>query len=301
MMITGDISAIEELRRYVIEHVMNINTMKKSWPKQRNKIIELVGDPPDPEKILDLGDHLSDIFETTKGGGRTQGSLSGGGAVWECLICWYCNICLLGSRIVIVKYKKDLIPKPLRDAITVSYGNVTATSEADLMAIIFPKRAEYTTPRASPRRKKFQESMDALASQYFKEYELGIIQCKTNWNDSAQVAMLWDMIYKMRDFPGTNIQVGTSDYSISDLEKFTYSFATVPTNKWKKYTEKQISVRRVTVLSGSNYWGHPTRSGVANSLREIFRNFRNGFTGQIVRNRELEGIRGKYAYFKLYE
>lgn len=303
MIDSDSINVVEKLRRYAIEHVMNVKSMEKYWGVWRNKIIRLVGDPPDPTRVLDLGSHLADVFSSTKVGGRDQGALSGGGVGWECLVCWYCNICMLGSRVVIIKYKKDLIPKPLQEAITVSHGNVNATSEADLLAIVFPDRIEYVETEPNPKKEIFLDDLNQLTKEHFKEYGLGIIQCKTNWNDSSQIAMLWDMIYRMKNFQGTNIRVGTSKYSITNIKNFTYSFATVPSNPWEKFKPDQIQVKRLSVLSGSNYWGHETKYGIAHSLSEIFSNFDSGHNNQIVANmrKPLKDIRNRYNYFKLYK
>ena len=60
------------------------------------------------------------------------------------------------------------------------------------------------------------------------KFEIGIIQCKTNWNDNAQVPMLWDMIYSAGGFRGRNITIGRNGYNIQNAQSFTYSFVTVP-------------------------------------------------------------------------
>lgn len=35
--------------------------------------------------------------------------------------------------------------------------------------------------------------------------EAHIIQCKTNWNDNAQIPMLWNMVYATKDFKENKI------------------------------------------------------------------------------------------------
>ena len=42
---------------------------------------------------------------------------------------------------------------------------------------------------------KREKVMDALCEKHFTSLEIHIIQCKTNWNDNAQIPMLWDMVY----------------------------------------------------------------------------------------------------------
>ena len=45
-------------------------------------------------------------------------------------------------------------------------------------------------------RDKFNiEVSNYLCARDFDSFEIGVIQCKTNWNDNAQIPMLWDMIY----------------------------------------------------------------------------------------------------------
>ena len=295
-------NVIEQLRQYAIEHVMGVKSMSSGWQKRKEQILDIVGDPPDPNKVIKLGEQLSDIFKIADSTGRGQGTVSAAGTVWECLVCWYCNICMIGSRVVFIKYKKDLIPKPFRNAMTVTYGNVSTTSEADLIVLVFPDRKEYVQERPNPSKKQFMQDLNDMAEEHFKEYEMGIVQCKTNWNDISQIPMLWDIIYKIQDPQHTGVIVGTEGYKISTLKRFTYSFVTVPTNDWKTYRSDQLRVRRLTNLSGSNYWGYPSKSGVANSIMEIFnRNFEYGFTGRIVDHIRvpLQDIRGRYSYFGL--
>jgi hypothetical protein len=135
----------------------------------------------------------------------------------------------------------------------------------------------------------------------FSEFGLGIIQCKTNWNDSAQIPMLWDMVYSSDGFGKRNITVGTSAYSIRDLQSFWYAFATVPTTRGP-FTSTKTNVLRVRGISGGNYWGQPTKSSVASSIKEIFcRNFRNAFDKpqRITLKENLEHLDSSYSYFKL--
>ena len=92
---------------------------------------------------INLGDHLAEIFKTTSQGTRTQADVSGGGKLWEAIVCWYLNLCLIGTRTVVIKHKKDLIPEPIKEAISVKYGNFISNTKADLIAITFPNKEEY--------------------------------------------------------------------------------------------------------------------------------------------------------------
>ena len=108
-------------RKIAVEDILSISTMKKVWPTWRKEINRILGPNPDEVKIIDLGDHLSSIFSTTRIAGRDQGELSGGGVAWEALVCWYLNLCFVGSRCVAFK-KMKLVPQAIKDAITVNYG-----------------------------------------------------------------------------------------------------------------------------------------------------------------------------------
>lgn len=278
------------LRKAAVENLFGTNTFKNCWNVWRGEISERIGANYSENDLINLGDHLSTIFRSTGEAGRGQGELSGGGTAWESLVCWYVNLCSVGSRIVAVK-KMSLVPKPIQDAITINYGNFACNTESDITIIIFPNIPDYNTDIASlnvidsngqviPSQKKGKlnsELVDFLAERDFGQFEIGIIQCKTNWNDNAQIPMLWDMIYSAGGFRGRNITIGRNNFSIQTAKSFTYSFVTVPSNQNAVYKSNSVSVKRVTNLSGGNYWGKPSEQNVAKSLKEIFtNNFNSG-------------------------
>ena len=288
---------IEGLREQSLQKVFSTSTIQKTWPVWGEALSNKIGSPPDGKKALDLGDNLSEIFKLTSASGRSQSSLSGGGAAWEGLVCWYLNLCLVGSRIVVVKQNKTLVPTPISEAITVNYGSFPSNTESDLVAIIFPDLDEFVKDGTSYKKKE----LDRWVGNNFSKFGVGIIQCKTNWNDNAQIPMLWDMVYSAKGFKTRNISVGSSSYSIEDLKEFTYSFVTVPTSKGP-FNENSTAVHRVRNLSGGNYWGYPNKSSVANSIKEIFRkNFRSGFyKPQLdILKEEFRFLDTKYPYFNL--
>jgi hypothetical protein len=279
------------LRKSSVETLFNTPTFKSCWDIWQPKINSILGANYTEGNLIDLGDHLSEIFRSTGGGGRGQGELSGGGTAWESLVCWYINLCTVGSRIVAIK-KMSLVPKAIRDAITVNYGNFACNTESDITIVIFPDLPEYNTSVnelnildnlqveiPTTKRGKFNTSLtDYLSEKDFHEFGIGIIQCKTNWNDNAQIPMLWDMIYSAGGFRGRNITIGRNNFSIQNANSFTYSFVTVPSNQNTIYQSNNVAVKRVTNLSGGNYWGSPSVQHVAKSLKEIFiNNFNSGF------------------------
>ncbi len=125
-----------------------------------------------------------------------------------------------------------MIPDPISNAITVNYGTFISNTESDLIAITFPDKPEYSVDKENividdedgeivkiKHRGKvnynLREVISALVARDFSEIEIHVIQCKTNWNDNAQIPMLWDMIYSADNFK-TNITIGREGYSISN-------------------------------------------------------------------------------------
>ena len=276
---------VEYMRQKSVESLFNTGSFNNSFQTWKPQIRAIVGEPPSIGKVIDLGDHLSDIFQSTGEGGRSQSSVSSGGTAWEGLVCWYLNLCLIGTRSVVVKQLKEILPLPLKKSMTVRYGNFPSNTEADLVGITFPNMSDYAEDISEitvndesgneiSREKRggfnYLPIINGLCERDIEGLELAIIQCKTNWNDNAQIPMLWDMVYSSSGFPGRNITIGDSAFSIDDLNKFTYSFVTVPSNDRSQYKTNSTSVKRVNQLSGGNYWGYPTKSGVSNSIKEIF-------------------------------
>ncbi len=284
---------IEHLRQSSIERLFVTNGFNKAWDIWESELSKYAPTPTEYQ-ILSLGDNLKKIFYSTNTSrARSQSDVSGGGANWESLVCWYLNLCLIGRRTVVIKHNKQLVPTPISNSITVNYGNFTSNTESDLIAITFPKKDHYSIDKDliyindmngnqvdhyKGKSKKYNllPILDALVANDFRDIEVNVIQCKTNWNDNAQIPMLWDMIYSAKTFK-TGITIGKEGYSISDLKNFTYSFATVPTVKLEKIKATSVAVKRVSNLSGGNYWGLQTKSGVANSIKEMLdRNLKNG-------------------------
>lgn len=289
-------SYIEELRKKVILDLHKTKTFKGCWPLWKDDILGALGDPLSSNAlVVDVGSRLGDIFRSTASGNRGQGDVSGGGAAWECLVCLYLNLCLIGTRAVVIK-KKTHIPDPVRDALTLKYGSSQTNTESDLVALIIPDGAN-------------DFDKDNVSSDVFRRYisqiEVGVIQCKTNWNDNAQIPMLWDLVYHSSGLNLSGVSIGRNGCSVNQLKSFTYSFITVPTNK-SDYKPTSMSVMRVSKLSGGVYWGRRSAQGVALSISEIFsRNFvsvtsdaPDGWMARLEEN--LKFIRDRYSYFGFF-
>jgi hypothetical protein len=80
--------------------------------------------------------------------------------------------------------------------------------------------------------------------------------------------MLWDLIYSSTGFKGA-ASVGTNGFVNSALKDFRYAFVTVPTTNPDKIKSSSTCVMRVRSLSGGNYWGRPSVSGVAMNLFDM--------------------------------
>jgi len=257
---------IDRYRKLAVSNLFQVNSFNMAWETWKDNVNNLIPNK-NVNEITNLGSSLKDIFYSTNDG-RTQSTVSAGGTIWENLVCWYLNFCSVGSRTVVVRPVAGLLPSVIKDAITVNYGNFISNTEADLVAITFPEIYCDTFNDITDER-QIVEYVNRLISYHFHEIEINIIQCKTNWNDNAQIPMLWDMIYKVRTFEANNITVGRNNYSIKDCRRFTYSFATVPTVALNKFNTNSIAVKRVANLSGGVFWGNPSRTGVALSLSEL--------------------------------
>lgn len=301
---------VELLRKKAVCKLFQ-TSFKNSWSVWKNFIVDQYLDTLTPDSILNLGDNLKDIFKTTSISGRSQSTLSAGGTNWESLVCYYLNLCLIGRRTVVIKNNKQLVPSPIADAISVNYQTFKSNTESDLIALTFPEKEEYSKDISLlddiPMKKNEPDLFnifDYLCKRDFDDIEIHIIQCKTNWNDNAQIPMLWDMVYASKGFIN-EVTVGQNNYDIDDKvqnKKFSYSFVTVPTVNECKIKSNSTCVQRVKNLSGGNYWGLPSKSGVAFSVKEMLkRNLSKGSSLPIRTTlcKEITFLSTEYSYFRI--
>ena len=309
-------SLIEELRKQSVNQLFTVNSFKTSWDNVwKSQIQQHLPAPKNASDILNLGDHLSNVFLSTRtinarSNSNSQSGASSAGAAWEALICWYLNLCTIGTRIVAFKLR-SMVPISIKDALTINYGTTVTNSESDLIVLVFPNHTDFLADTAlTPQlysggrliEKRILSHFSSQTSRHFSDFELGVVQCKTNWNDIAQIPMLWDLVYRANGFTtGSQISLGRNSFLISNLKRFTYSFVTVPTNSLSDYSPNKMQVKRVAQLSGGNYWGFTSKSGVAFSVKEIFtKNFQSGTTS--FRNNlaaELQFLDSRYQYFDI--
>jgi len=294
------VNIVEYMRENAVERLFDMKTFDASFEVWGKEINQQVGEEPDFHDLLEVGDVLRPIFKATGKEGRNQSSVSGGGAAWEGLVCWYLNLCLVGTRTVVIKHNKKLIPKPVADAITVMYGSFVSNTESDLIAITFPETNDLSKDIEDFEDFDYNDFVDELCKENFSDLEVGVIQCKTNWNDNAQIPMLWEMVYSSEGFKG-DITIGRNGFTKKDLRNFFYAFVTVPSNKIT-YKPNSVKVKRVEKISGGNYWGKPTKNGVAQSLKEIFNgNFDYGWMPDSQRECVNSALKSgaDLSYFKL--
>ncbi|MCV6576299.1 MAG: hypothetical protein OIF58_11240 [Cohaesibacter sp.] len=285
-------STIEAYRRIANQQLFAMKSFEKAWAIWLPQLHKLTDDFQDPLKVLKLGSELSSVFTSTASG-RGQGDVSSAGASWEALVCWYLNVVLSGTNAVAIKQSRKWVPECVNDALTVNYSNTQTNTESDLVVLVFPDAFDFTSIVD-----RDVESFSNSVRSILTDIEVHVVQCKTNWNDNAQIPMLWDMVYKADGFKASNLTIGRAGVSIGDLRNFSYSFVTVPSQKESKRPKaNSLSVKRVYNLSGGNYWGMETQSGVARALHEFFKNnLRSVFTGPVDHSIK-RAIDGKIGWF----
>ena len=89
---------IEEIRKDAISDIFGNRKFCSCWEIWKPLIKEKCDNCNHAKALLDIGDSLRDIFKTTRpGSGRGgQSEMSSAGTLWEAIILWYMNICLLG-------------------------------------------------------------------------------------------------------------------------------------------------------------------------------------------------------------
>ena len=112
------VNLIDKLREISVNDILKTPSISQRWSGWKSIMRKSISNSPKASSVLDLGDELASVFKNESQSGRSQGTLKSGGVAWECLVAWYLNLCMIGSRTVVVKMKKELVPEPIRDAIT---------------------------------------------------------------------------------------------------------------------------------------------------------------------------------------
>lgn len=260
---------IEQIRGQVIGTVLSVPSFDKSWKIRRSLIRKKLGTKPTRSQVLSLSDSLAEFFECTGKGDRSQGSVSSSGTVWECLVTYYLNLCLAGTDAICLRNNK-VIPNCIVDAMSVHYQSDTLASEPDIVILSLKGLSGIA---GEPSIEKQNEKFSKVVEERYSQVGVINLQCKTNWNDNAQVPMLWNMLYTQAAKGAiikNGFSMGVHGHSLKNLAYFSYGFITVPSNGPDDYKSDSVKVSRVKGLSGGNFWGHSSKKGVARSLSEVF-------------------------------
>ena len=282
-------SVLEKYRELVVSDALNTPSFKdKVWEKWKTWIQNYSNDYTKHSNIRKLGENLSEMFRSTRGNIDTgyedptqnrNSIVSIGGTAWQTIIIWYLNLLGLGTNYVVIPRKKLITPDPIYKGTNILIFNEPAGKEPDLYLIGFHTESDLLKDfeemlikykdsiSAIKEENKLYQLVDAISKQEFNEYEIGILQTKTNWNDLVQGVAMWNLIYKHKHVFKDHITFGET-YTIKDLK---YSFITVPSNTDNsKFKSSNTAVKRAKTFSGGNYWGRPSEKGVANSIWQIF-------------------------------
>jgi hypothetical protein len=232
-----------------------------------------------PSSVLSVGDHLSDAFRLPSHHGvRGQSGVSSAGTAWANLVIYYLNLCLAGTDAIAMS--KRSVPASIKGALKVSYkGTPAAALESDIDAIVIYAPGAGANPPAKSTKFAAMREFSAFADTHFANLSVVLFQTKTNWNDTAQIPMLWNMVYDLAykgKMPRNGFSIGSGQWHLNALKSFAYAFATVPTQSdLSKFKPNSTPVARVAGCTGGAYWGRPSKLGVIQSMTEFFVNFYN--------------------------
>ena len=265
-------NVLEQYRGLVVSSLHKIDSFARGWPERRDVFRAKFRDPKNPQarEIYDLGDHLASAFRLNIRG-REQSDLSGGGKAWESLVIYYLNLGFAGSNAVAIPSKKEFIPESILNATTISYQNNQLRSDLDVVVFSCPELMQI--PQELDHNKCTKRVRETV-NENFQKTSVINIQCKTNWNDNAQIPMLWNHIFSLarnNDLPTkSGYIVGSNGFNIGQLVNFFYSFVTVPTNKLSCFKPTSMPVYRMRNISGGYFWGHKSKKQVCQNIKEFY-------------------------------
>lgn len=267
---------LDIFRLRVLLKLASTNSFRGGWEIWQPQIRELCTGNNQAQRLFDLGAHLSEIFRSNRVEGRGQSSVSGGGSAWECLVTWYLNLIFWGTDVLATRQNNQFVPKTINNALSVTISNQQTNTESDIIAYRIPQGQ--LTPEISV------SAINDVVAANLLSTEVTVVQCKTNWNDNAQIPMLWDLIYNSSSFRIPHVSVGVQGVNPASFKRFQYAFVTVPTSRGP-FNPTSLCVLRVKNMTGGNYWGRKTTEGVSNCMNEFFlRNFPDVFAGGAIQH-----------------
>tara|TARA_A200000113_G_C8865777_1_gene354760 strand:+ start:2053 stop:2934 length:882 start_codon:yes stop_codon:yes gene_type:complete len=266
---------LNDFKYKYLQHLSEGNSISSRWVSWKTVIQKNLNSSSSwGKEAFDLGDKLSDIFLSTTTPGRSQSTVSAAGDAWECLVAWYLNLVFWDTNVVVIKQNKKFVPESISNCLTVTISNVSTNTESDILIFSVPDHHLFNGSTL--------DDLNSHISSRINNLDLFVLQCKTNWEDNAQIPMLWDMIYNSSSqLP--YVSIGINGLSPQSVNNFRYGFVTVPTGKrGQNVKPTQLKVLRVKNLTGGNYWGKPSQSNVASSIKELpSRNFGSAFSGGV--------------------
>lgn len=270
-------SSLLDYRLFILRNTASPKSFRDPWRIWKPIVKSALKPRPTGQKIFDFGEELSDLFQKNKVPGRNQSTLSGGGYAWECLNVWYLNLLFWGTSIIAARTSQTTVPECLRDALTVTHSSTTTNTESDISIFNIP---DPTLLKKGTTSDLHQHLRTRINRVHFVN-----LQCKTNWNDNAQIPMLWDLIYNAQGFKMPSVSVGANGLTPNSFATFSYAFSTVPTVNVAKFNVNSLAVLRVKNLSGGNYWGHASKRGIALCINNLPGNhFGSEYAGGVINN-----------------
>jgi hypothetical protein len=223
------------------------------------------------DRVLSLGGVIRDVFRSSKtnarGGGNvseSQSAMSVGGTAWERMVVWYLNALGSGLNMIVLNKKgqSSILPVSFLDAFCVTVNNASTSSDLDVVALNWIGSGnqdwmeEVFDSNNTDDMKRAKEIFMNLVDSYPNYFSVCVLSTKTNWNDSIQTPMLWNLVFT-KGFHHPLVSVGRNQRSTEQFGYFSYGFATVPTSRYELFTHKSAPVIRASTLSAGSYWGLP--------------------------------------------
>ena len=257
------------------------DTFMENWQKRgyREKITKHLGSEPAKEDMLSLGSKLSSMF-SSEGATRDQGNVSSAGNTWLRLVCWYLNLCLIGTR-SFATISSDLIPARVNEAMKLKFNGDSIAGSKEIVVIEYVGSETPTVCLPATRvinyRSIFMNTIkDFLNNIKPSDTRVIMVAAKTNCSDMVAVPLFWAFCYKGNRQDVFDIKVGTSESNPEMLVDgaLKYAYVTVPTGRPERVERGQIpgasTLKKLNLLDGGFYWGRPASNSVK-SISEFFK------------------------------
>ena len=280
---------INEIKKNYLRSLSNVNSFKERWSIWGPQIRKILGEEPSGEDIFNLVEGLNGIFfpeEKNSKIERGQEEVSQIGNAFKSFNIWFLNLLFWGTPILAMKQSKKFTPKVIRDCITVDISKMHINSDSNILIFNIPNHQLL----------KDSNSLNQHIEENISNVELIMLQSKTNWSDTVQETMLWDIIYNAEGLPDY-VKVGINDFCPQNLHSFKYAFTTWPTGTRKEIEPDSMPVKRVENLTGGNFWLKETKQDVAANIKELpYRHFSRFYPEEGVPS-HIEEIREKDKEF----